>query len=442
MLLAAARMGRVRLCVPEVVIRETVAHYRAELLDAQRLINRGNRLLRKLSQDRLPQHVIANDEIGAQVAIYESWLRDTVQEFGEVLPLPEVEHGVLVDAVLAGRKPFSSGEKGYRDALIWHTLLVAARDEPLTFVTSNSKDFLGSSGSALADDLLDDLRTASIAPDMVRPLTSLDPILDEQLPVDTQALEFFVSFAQSSAGKQRLRSLVEDFFDEERRVPLVKSSSALPEQVFDEDIEGVQAMVEVSTATARPMDDDSYLVSGRLESWAFVGGIVWGKDRLPTGWEVWDTLGDQEYVAFPNAQPVSLDFSARFTSPDRIDALRLERATLLVEELEPALPSQRAAPPVPGSPALEQARWVGSVVGHLLDLDARNFWWAGRDEAFLSDLSRVLEDLEPSVEEWLTPADSVALAVDNLASVLDDPAGIRRMLESLGRLIEGLELGH
>ena len=62
-----------------------------------------------------------------------------------------------------------------------------------------------------------------------------------------------------------------------------------------------------------------------------------------------------------------------------------------------------------------------------------------RDEAFLHDLSHVLVDLDPSVEEWVTPTDSVALAVDNLALVLEDPAGVRRMLESLGRLIEGLE---
>lgn len=442
MLLAAARIGRVRLCVPEVVIRETVAHYRAELLDAQRFINRGNRSLRHLSQGRLPQHVVENDEISTQMAIYEAWLRDTVQELGEILPLPAVEHSVLVDGVLAGRKPFSAGEKGYRDALIWHTVVVAAGEESLTFVTSNTKDFLGTSGTALADDLVEDLRTASIAPDMVRPLTSLDPVLDELLPEDMHALEFFVSFAQSSAGKQRLQSLVDDFFEEERRVPLLTISGTLPDRLFDEDVEGVQTAVEVSTATVRPMDDDSYLVLGRIESLAFIGGIMWGKDPLPAGWEVWDTLGDQEYVAFPNPQPVSLEFSARFTPPDRIDDLRLERATLLVDELEPAPPRQRAAPPSPGSPALDEARWVRSEVKQLLDIGARDFYWAVRDEAFVSDLSRVLADLEPSVEEWVTPPDSVALAVDNLASILEDPAGIRRMLQSLERLIEGLELGH
>ncbi len=123
MLLAAARMGCVRLGVPEVVIRETVAHYRTELVDAQRQLNSGNLALRKLSQGRLPQHFVEHDEIGTQVAIYESWLRGTVQEHGEILPLPAVEHGVLVDGVLAARKPFSSGEKGYRDALIWHTVV-------------------------------------------------------------------------------------------------------------------------------------------------------------------------------------------------------------------------------------------------------------------------------------------------------------------------------
>ncbi len=442
MLLAAARLGRVRLCVPEVVVRETVARYRREILDAQRLINRGDRSLRKLSQDQLPQHVVEHEEISAQVAAYESWLRDTVQEHGEVLPLPAVEHGVLVDGVLAARKPFSSGEKGYRDALIWHTVLGAAGDEALTFVTSNTKDFLDPEGGALADDLVEDLRTSSVDPNRVRPLTSLAPLLDEQLPEDTHASNFFVLFAQSSAGKLRLRSLVDSFFDKEQRVTLVTIAGALPERVLDQDIEGVQTAVKLSAATARAMDDNTYLVSGRIESRAFIGGIVWGRDAFPAGWEVWDTVGEQEYVTFPNPQPVSLEFSARFTPPDHLDDLRLDGATLLVEELEPAPPRPRGAPPLPGSPALDQARWVRSEVGHLLDLDARNFHWAVRNEAFVNDLSSVLADLEPSVEEWVTPPDSVALAVDNLASVLEDPAGVRRMLESLGGLIEGLELGH
>lgn len=76
----------------------------------------------------------------------------------------------------------------------------------------------------------------------------------------------------------------------------------------------------------------------------------------------------------------------------------------------------------------------------LLHLDAREFYWAVRDEAFVHDLSLVLIDLEPNVEELVTPTDSMTLAVENLASVLEEPAGVRRMLESLGRLIEGLDV--
>jgi hypothetical protein len=438
MLLAAARMGRVRLWVPEVVIQETVAHYRSELVDAQRMIIRGNRKLRRLSQDRLPLHVLDDDQINEQVAIYDTWLRDTVREVGTVLPLPPVEHAILLRDVLTGRKPFSAGEKGYRDALIWHSVVVAAAAEPLVFVTNNIKDFLDASGTTLADDLADDLRAASTAPDAVRPLTGIDPVLDELLPEDTHALEFFVSFAASPAGRRRLKLLVDQYFEAERRVPLVTTSGTLPERVFEADVEGVQTAIEVRTATARPVGGDCYLVSGRIEGRAFIGGIVWGQDPFPSGWEVWDTLGDQEYVAFPHAQPVSLEFSARFTRPDQIDDLRLERATLLVEKLEYAAPRQRATPPSPGSPVLDRARWVWSELVRLLDLDARTFYWAMRDEAFVLDLSRVLVDLEPSVQELVSPADSAALTTDNLASMLEDPAGVRRMLESLGRFIEGL----
>lgn len=336
MLLAAARMGRVRLCIPEVVIREAVAHYRSELTDAQRTINRGNRALRRLSQDRLPQHVVDDNQVNEQVAIYDSWLRDTVREVGTILPIPAIQHAVLVDGILKGRKPFSAGEKGYRDALIWHSVVVAAAAEPLVLVTSNIKDFFDRTGTTLAQDLADDLRAESIALDAVRPLTELDPILDELLPDDVHALELFLSFAGSSAGRQHLESLVDKYFDVERRFPLTTTSGVLPEQVFDADVEGLQKNVEVRNATARSVGGDSFLVLGRIEGRAFIGGIVWTKDPLPTGWEVWDTFAEQEYVTFPRAQPVSLEFSARFAPPDQIDDLRLERASLQVHELESA----------------------------------------------------------------------------------------------------------
>ena len=182
--------------------------------------------------------------------------------------------------------------------------------------------------------------------------------------MDLHALEFFVSFAESSAGRQRLELLVDRFFEIERRVSLVTISGTLPERIFDADVEGVQTAIQLSTATARPIGGDSYLVLGRIESRAFVGGVLWARDPIPAGWEVWDTLGDQAYVAFPHAQPVSLEFSARFTAPDQVDELRLDRATLMVDELEPVPPRQRAAPPSPGSPALDEARWVRSEVGN------------------------------------------------------------------------------
>jgi hypothetical protein len=212
LLLAAARMGRIRLCVPEVVIRETVAHYKAELVEAQRLVNRGVRSLRHLTANRLPDLAVDDEQVSEQVAIYQSWLRGAVLEHGEVLPIPDVQHATLIDGVLSGRKPFSKGESGYRDALIWHTVMKAAANGPLTFVTNDRNDFLTAKGTALADDLVQDLAAATIATEAVRPLTQLDPVLDELLPEDTEALEFFIAFAQSSSGTKRLQSLVEDFF--------------------------------------------------------------------------------------------------------------------------------------------------------------------------------------------------------------------------------------
>lgn len=69
---------------------------------------------------------------------------------GEVLPIPDLAHDVLIDRDLDGLLPFQSNGKGYRDALIWLSIVERAEQcadgQQLYFISGNSKDYLQSDG--------------------------------------------------------------------------------------------------------------------------------------------------------------------------------------------------------------------------------------------------------------------------------------------------------
>lgn len=74
-----------------------------------------------------------------------------------VLPLPEVPHADLVARDIAARPPFNRSGKGYRDALIWHSLLEWIGDgadvEDVLFVTANTVDFAEKGKDSLSEVL-------------------------------------------------------------------------------------------------------------------------------------------------------------------------------------------------------------------------------------------------------------------------------------------------
>lgn len=430
-------MGRIWLCVPEVVVLELVANVERKLREAEEAVERGRSSLQKLTRGHLAPPGVGDGAVAEAVNRYNAWLRKLIAEHGEVLPMPAVTHETLVSAVLSTRKPFSSGEKGYRDALIWHSTLELAAHGPVTLVTANTKDFFGAAETALADDLVADVRSAGLEPSIVRPLTTFEILLNEVLPQDVGGLEDFVAFASSSEGRQQLGALVDDFFEREQRVHLVAADGTLPDQLFDEDIEGLHSAIELTTAAARPLGDEWFLITGRTEALAYVGGIVWQRDPLPDQWHVWDTLGGQEYIAFPVPQRVSVEFSVKFQPPEALEDLHIDRAILLDTELrQPDLRS--SAPPRGG--ALEQARWLRGQIDRLLGFNGTDYHWAVRDEWLIENVAAVLDELSPAVGRHSPPTDYGVLDRENLATTLEEGAGALRLRQALDVLIEALSL--
>ncbi len=163
--LALSGRGVLQLHIPTVVIRETVRHYERETDRAAREIRKGFGPLRRLGVDIDSKY---QEEIEKKAAWatdeYEPWIRAKLGAAGaNIIPLPKIAHSDLLDWDLRGRKPFNVNGKGYRDALIWASIveLCAALTalDTLIIVTDNSDDFCGADKTTIAQELVEDLPT-------------------------------------------------------------------------------------------------------------------------------------------------------------------------------------------------------------------------------------------------------------------------------------------
>jgi hypothetical protein len=139
------------LAIPLVVIEETKNKFREELEKSAVEINKLSRLLPTNS------HQLPVLDINAQVQNYESQLLKRVTDNFKfrILDFPEVSHRELVQRDLKRRKPFSKSGEGYRDALIWHSILEAVKSvkDEFVFLTDNARDFWNDAARDLHPEL-------------------------------------------------------------------------------------------------------------------------------------------------------------------------------------------------------------------------------------------------------------------------------------------------
>lgn len=105
----------------------------------------------------------------------------------EVIAVDVVSPRDLVPRAIKATRPFREGEKGFRDTLIWMSLLAylkkfGQRNLKLLLVTANSNDFFekSSEGAVLHSDLRKDLLELGLKVDIV-PYTSVKGLIDQEV---------------------------------------------------------------------------------------------------------------------------------------------------------------------------------------------------------------------------------------------------------------------
>ena len=314
LLLNAASVGHFRLCVPEVVLRELAAHHRSDMVAAKKMIDDARRALSRLGAELLMPREVTDLEIDHAVTLFDERLRSMLMTRGEVLPLPEIDHLSLVEAILTRRKPFSESERGYRDALIWHSVLEAAATGPVVFVTNNHKDFFAPDRLRLADDLVADMAHAGIDPQHIRPILDLEPLITEVLSEDGSGTAAFMTYIQSPIGACELAEMVANYYEDSWHVQ-IGPITRFPPWLHYPGVDRVSS-AWVAEAKAWRLAGNSYLVRGQIEGLATVGGFVAERLLDAIDFTQWSVTGrideDHHFVENSETQSIRASFAVEF----------------------------------------------------------------------------------------------------------------------------------
>lgn len=138
--------------------------------------------------DRLEDLRLVADSrvIGNLVSYRESTigkLRECIGTPFATLDYPKISHQETVLRSLSRSRPFQNDDKGYRDFLIWLSIVQFLRDHPEYHVTlfTADGDILNKQTGRLHDELLSDLSLAAITEDHLTPVADLQTFLNDKL---------------------------------------------------------------------------------------------------------------------------------------------------------------------------------------------------------------------------------------------------------------------
>jgi predicted nucleic acid-binding protein len=158
------------LYLPAIVIEEAANLVRKSMEEANTKLG----AVRRLTGDESRYGKL---ELEGALKIYPESLDALLKSMkAQILPYPSVSHPKLVERALIPNKPFVASGRGYRDTLIWFSILELARNctTEISFISGNTDDWCQSRNELkLHGDLLKDLDAEGIDTSRFRMFDSL-----------------------------------------------------------------------------------------------------------------------------------------------------------------------------------------------------------------------------------------------------------------------------
>lgn len=150
------------LLASELVCEEVQNLYKREQGKAMADLKKSYDKIQRFSKDKSPysfDHLI-------QAYDFKQVLKEKM-EFVEFFDYGQISQKAVTARAISKTLPFRENEKGYRDTLIWLSLLEFLKekkaDDSVAFINQNSNDFYNTEGSNLHADLLQDLLSLKIS---------------------------------------------------------------------------------------------------------------------------------------------------------------------------------------------------------------------------------------------------------------------------------------
>jgi hypothetical protein len=134
-----------QLIVPEVVFQEAVNHARKKLKQLDRELEGCAKDYGRFKSEGAGDLAINKPDFDQALRAYEANFRHRLLHVFHAifLPMPTVTHTQMLERALQGTRPFHENKDGYRDTLIWLSILNRVREHPAAyvFITNNTRDF-------------------------------------------------------------------------------------------------------------------------------------------------------------------------------------------------------------------------------------------------------------------------------------------------------------
>jgi hypothetical protein len=206
----------------------------------------------------------------------------------------------IIEREMAGKKPFGRKSSGYRDFLIWNSVLaqLIKSDATVAFITDNYNDFAvgpkDGERNALHPDLLSDLQALNIEPNRVRIYNSLGELNQEVIQpilkkLDSRSMNASIESLSARVGSI-LRTLLEGLEPDNIKI-------GLRYEFEDPKIASVEDVMNFVVKDVQVLPSDQLLVSLEADAlchlFAFVDKANWVEvleedEASLSDWEDWN----------------------------------------------------------------------------------------------------------------------------------------------------------
>lgn len=290
----AVELGLVSIVVPEIVVEETRNKFRQRLESHVESAQDNKARVEKLLDAEIDVSIPQIDDECKKYGVY---LDERLEELKVSRPAyANIDHKWLVSKAFGPRRPFRDGDRGYRDALVWHSVLhdVASPDHQTYFVSNNKKDF-GDQDGGLHPDLVADLNDAGLQ-EHVTYTHDLQTFVDN---VVKPALEKVPSPLSVEGFEDLFEANLDSIIDQMGSAIERQGLPTLPYELFEGGpyIEGL-GLVSAESGDAYALDDTSYytafdvLVEASFDQTVYYPDAIW----IAEEWGMSITGGDEKHT--------------------------------------------------------------------------------------------------------------------------------------------------